>query len=290
MRVTALRAALLLWLVAAPASAQPRLTLHLGPYDEIDWRARVARSFGESDREGDEGMLASEENAIASMVTLLSQVRISSAQTVAGRLETQSELSALLATRIRDVAARRRSSRSDGSLTVRLDLDFTTTLGPLVAPEFGGGKPLVALVCPTCGQRWPEKRAFPEGVATGAAEGPPITGIVLRAGTLRYQPALFPRLLDLQGRQVYGPAFARRDAALVDGLVAYLGDGDPLIEERVGKRPLTITPLGVRAGCDFVLADADVHRLHGSARGLRMLQECRVVVVSGGVDRAGSAP
>lgn len=164
---------------------------------------------------------------------------------------------------------------------VRLELDFLRALSPLVAPPIGGGKPLVPLVCPTCGQRWPEARPFPVGVEQGGAEGPPITGIVLQAGNLRYEPALFPRLVDLEGHEVYGPAFARDDAVHVDGLVAYLSPGDPHLSHRVGANPLVLTPLGVRATCDFVLGDDDVRKMHGSARSLKMLQECRVVVVNG---------
>ncbi len=211
----------LICLSASVAGAQSWLTQRVGPYDEIDWRARVAHSLGQSKSGGQEGLIEAEEGAIASMVDILSRVRIDAGTTVANRVEERPELSALLSTRIRDVASRRRSTRADGGLIVRLELDFLTALSPLVAPPIGGGKPLVPLVCPTCGQRWPEARPFPVGVDQGGAEGPAITGIVLQTGSLRYEPALFPRLVDLEGHEVYGPAFAHDAVLHVDGLVEY---------------------------------------------------------------------
>jgi hypothetical protein len=270
--------------------AQELLLLHPAPYEEIDWCSGVVRSFGEAAEPAPAGWTLARQEAEASMLGLLALVRIDAAETVGQRLRRDPELESLLRGRIPKVARSRRASRSDGQLTLRLDLGFPTLLSPLVAPEFGGGKPLAPLLCPLCGNPWPRSRPYPPGPQPLPNQSDLPTGVVVHAGNLRFEPALFPRLLDLNGAEVYGPAFAQREPALAQGLVRYLEDDAPLALRRVGAHPLHLQPLGVRGACDFVIGDEDVQRLHGDARMLRLLQECRVVVTTAPLPGAGELP
>ena len=261
------------------AQGQDWLRLRPRPYEELDWHTWIARSFGEAPGGGSEGRVLSADRANDSMLRLLAGVRIDATATLQDRMSQEEQLAEAVAGRISELARQRRASRADGRLTVRLELDFLAALGALIAPSFGGGVSLVPLICPTCGQHWPETRPFPASVARAPGEATPVTGVVVHVGTLRYEPALFPRLVDLEGREVYGPGFARRDRALESGLLLY-ALAPEMVESRVGAHPLHIKPLGVRGGCDFVISGEDVRRLHANGRALEVMAECRVIVTS----------
>ncbi len=275
---------------AEQAGAQEILLLHPAPYEEIDWRSGSLRSFGEAAEPAPRGWNLARQEAEDSMMALLALVRIDAGETLGQRLRGDSALEALLREKISQVAHSRRASRSDGQLTVRLELKFLTLLSPLVAPKFGNGKPLAPLLCPLCGNPWPRSRPYPPGPQPFPNQEHLPTGVMLHVGDLRFEPALFPRLLNLNGSEVYGPAFAERERALTQGLVRYVEAGDPSATERVGEHPLHLRPLGVRGACDFVVSDEDVQHLHGDARMFHLLQECRVVVTTAPFPVSESAP
>lgn len=261
------------------------LRIRIGPFDEIDWQTRTVRSYGEAAPGGqgrEAGIRQARARASDSMLALMRKVRVDDSVTLGSRMESDPDVAAQVGSAVDSQVVSRFSNRSDGSITVRLELDLLETVAGLVAPRFGGGRPLVSLACPTCGQHWPAGHPLPNGLelttATQGAEA--ATGLIVRADNLRFEPALFPRLVNADGAEIYGPAFADAEHVHRAGLVSYVTVGDPAIERRVGARPLVIHPLGVRAGCDFVLSAEDVRRIHGNSLTLDALRAARVVIVT----------
>ena len=116
------------------------------------------------------------------------------------------------------------------------------------------------------------------------------TGIVVDARGIGLIPSLSPRILDENGREVFGAAFASREFAVQNGMVGYTTDlqtasSDP----RVADKPLLIKGLKTKGlnHCDIVVSISDANKLRGHFDHLCFLKRCAVVIVS---DPSGPPP
>jgi hypothetical protein len=109
------------------------------------------------------------------------------------------------------------------------------------------------------------------------------TGLVVDARGLGVMPALAPRVLDSEGKEIYGAAVVSRDWAIKNGMVGYAKtvDGARGLKDRVGDNPAVIK--GVRAEgaskTDLVLSADDAASLRSATQNLKFLNEARVVFV-----------
>ena len=104
------------------------------------------------------------------------------------------------------------------------------------------------------------------------------TGLIVDARGLDINPALAPRILDGEMRELYGPPFVRRDLLVRGGIALYVDDMDVAAARgRVGDRPLVVR--GVRASgagnTDIVISGSSASLFRGSA----FLEEGRVIIV-----------
>ena len=176
---------------------------------------------------------------------------------------------------------------SDGTVEVSGEIPLNRDVRELlISPPAEKGSPIVPLMCPLCSQPWPEGRAVPEGFENSINAAYPSdvhhSGLVIYVKDLLFFPCLAPRIVNEDGRVIYDPSFADLSCMMQSGLVSYHGSrDDPGIEERVGKRPLTISAVGV-AGMnrtDLVINVADSRLVHSSYHNLKLLSGCRVAVV-----------
>ena len=91
-----------------------------------------------------------------------------------------------------------------------------------------------------------------------------------------------PKILNEEGKEVYGSAWVSRDYAVREGMVGYLKD--PVAAQtnpRVTDRPLMVKALKVTGDgrVDMVIANADAAMLHSVAQNLSFLEKCRVIVL-----------
>lgn len=121
--------------------------------------------------------------------------------------------------------------------------------------------------------------AAPEGAASpAAADG--ATGLLVDARGTGVLPALAPRLLDEQGRQLYSADMVEVGARRKSGAIAYARDPDAArrqLASRLGEKPRVVK--AVRAiGPDLVVPDAEAEAL---LRGPpAFLAQGRVVIVT----------
>lgn len=175
---------------------------------------------------------------------------------------------------------------SDGSVLAEYDVNLTGTLLKTLMPMTGGGMPLAPLCCPTCKRPWPETLAVPEGVTlipkeTGLTTN--YTGIVIDASGLKLSPALFPKILNEDDKEVYGLSFVAGNSAQDLGLISYVHSlSDAYRNDRAGLNPLRIDALRVsgRLNCDIVIANSDAVRMHQSQSNLKLLEHCQVIVIT----------
>ncbi|MEO0093150.1 MAG: hypothetical protein ABIK67_02695 [candidate division WOR-3 bacterium] len=175
---------------------------------------------------------------------------------------------------------------SDGSVLAEYEVTLTGTILSTLLPKTGGGVPLVPLCCPICKRPWPDTLEIPEGVTLIPQELEPITnytGFIIDARGLKLTKALFPKILNEDGKEVYGLSFVQSNYAQELGLVSYVKTiAEAFRSERVGANPLRIDALRTsgRTNSDIVITNSDAQRMHQSQRNLKLLERCQVVIIT----------
>ncbi len=151
---------------------------------------------------------------------------------------------------------------SDGSVEVTVGMKLTGALADALLPK----GPLTP----------------PTGIGGAATPGQAYTGLIVDARGLGVRPAMVPKILNEDGKEVYGSAWVNRDYAVREGMVGYLKD--PVAAQanpRVTDKPLMVKALKVSgdARVDLVVTNADAAMLHGAAQNLSFLEKCRVIVL-----------
>ncbi|MFP4164172.1 MAG: hypothetical protein ACLFQB_07920 [Chitinispirillaceae bacterium] len=108
------------------------------------------------------------------------------------------------------------------------------------------------------------------------------TGLIIDCRGMKIKPALSPRVLDENGKEVYGSAYVSREWAIKHGIVGYskeLGAASKL--ERTGDSPGKIKALKAKGDnlTDVVISNKDANDVRNAADNLKFLSECRVVLV-----------
>lgn len=120
------------------------------------------------------------------------------------------------------------------------------------------------------------------GTLTPATPGQLYTGLIVDARGLGIKPAMAPKILNEDGKEVYGSAWISRDYAVREGMVGYLKDPvQAQTNPRVTDKPLLVKALKVSgdARVDMVITNADAAMLHSASENLSMLQKCRVIIL-----------
>jgi len=150
---------------------------------------------------------------------------------------------------------------SDGSVEVTVGMKLTGALADQLLPK----TPPVA----------------PMAVTPGAG-GQAFTGLIVDARGLGVKPAMAPKVLNEEGKEVYGSAWINRDWAVREGMVGYLKDpGQAQQNPRVTDKPLLVKAVKTTgdARVDVVISNADAAMLQGAAQNLSFLEKCRVIIL-----------
>ena len=108
------------------------------------------------------------------------------------------------------------------------------------------------------------------------------TGLVVDATGISVNPAMAPRLLDEDGKEVYSAAFASREFAVQKGMSGYSKDFKTAkTSPRVENNPLSVKGLRTTGpgNCDIVISNADASILRSSSGHLAFLKTCKVIIV-----------
>jgi hypothetical protein len=114
------------------------------------------------------------------------------------------------------------------------------------------------------------------------AGNPVYTGIIFDSTGLNLRPAMSPKVLDEEGREVYGSAFVSQEWATKYGIVGYVKDVEAAKKnDRVTNNPLTIKGVKISGtgGSDLIITNADAQGLRDMSKNLSFLEQCRVLVV-----------
>jgi len=116
----------------------------------------------------------------------------------------------------------------------------------------------------------------------GEGENSHFTGLIVDCRGFHVRPSMSPRILDENGKEVYGSVTVSRDYAIGHGMVGYTKElEDAKVDLRVANRPLAVK--GIRTSknglSDIIVSTADAAKIRGTASNLNFLQKCKVIIV-----------
>ena len=152
---------------------------------------------------------------------------------------------------------------SDGSVEVTIMMDMGGEFASVVLPP----PPVMPGPMPPTGAEAPAQV---------------FTGLVIDARGLGTRPAMAPKILDENGKEIYGSAMVDREYAVQQGMVGYAKDlSAAQANSRVTDKPITVKALKTSgpAKCDLVISSGDAAKLAAAAENLSFLQKCRVMLV-----------
>ncbi|MFZ5562417.1 MAG: LPP20 family lipoprotein [Thermodesulfobacteriota bacterium] len=165
---------------------------------------------------------------------------------------------------------------SDGTVEVTVQMSLNGELAQAVLPPDFGTMPTPP-VAP--GMTMP---AAPAPAAPAPATSPVYTGLVVDAKGLGAKPAMAPKIVDQEGKEVYGSAYVSREYAISQGMSGYSKQLESArANERVTDNPLVVKGLKTDGPgqCDIVISNADAAMLKKTSESLSFLEKCRVMIV-----------
>jgi hypothetical protein len=111
---------------------------------------------------------------------------------------------------------------------------------------------------------------------------PVYTGIVVDARGLGASPAVFPKIIDETGAEVYGPAVADKTFAMHQGICGYTGDPAAARDnQRVSGNPLTVKGMSAEGAgkSDIRISNDDARQIRSAEESLGFMKKCRVMIV-----------
>jgi hypothetical protein len=203
--------------------------------------------------------------AYRNLLEAVKGVRVDSTTTVENFIVTSDAIRTEVSGIIQGAMIMDKKYMSDGSVEVTVGMKLAGALADTLLPK----------TLPTP----------PTGLTGTLAPGTPgqlYTGLIVDARGLGVKPAMAPKILNEDGKEVYGSAWINRDYAVREGMVGYLKDPvQAQTNPRVADKPLMVKALKVAgdARVDMVITNADAAMLHNAAENLSMLQKCRVIIL-----------
>ena len=153
---------------------------------------------------------------------------------------------------------------SDGTVEVTLRMPMAGGFAEVIIPKALEKKP---------------EAAPPAGPAPS---GDVFTGMVVDARGLQARPAMAPKVLDENGKEVYGSMNVDKQFAVQQGMSGYARDLTAAQSNaRVTNNPVSVKGLKTEGPgkSDIVISNADDDKIRGAADNMTFLKKCRVMIV-----------
>ncbi|HUH66856.1 MAG TPA: hypothetical protein VLZ07_10525 [Syntrophales bacterium] len=162
-----------------------------------------------------------------------------------------------------------------GAKVVNQDYLSDGTVEVTVRMPMAGG--LAEVIIPKALEKKPESTP-PAPAGTGEV----YTGMVVDARGLQARPAMAPKILDENGKEVYGSMNVDKEFAVQQGMSGYARDLTAAQSNpRVTNNPVSVK--GIKTDgpghADIVISNADADKIRGAADNMTFLKKCRVMIV-----------
>ncbi|HEX9113706.1 MAG TPA: hypothetical protein VF888_05095 [Nitrospirota bacterium] len=200
--------------------------------------------------------------AYRNLLEAVKGVRVDSTTTVENFMVTSDAIKTEVSGIIQGAMVMDKKYMSDGSVEVTVGMKMSGALADALLPKDLGTRP-----------------SLPAGAASS---GQLYTGLIVDARGLGVRPAMAPKILNEDGKEIYGSAWISRDYAVREGMVGYLKDpAAAQSNPRVTDKPLLVKAVKVSgdAHVDTVISNADAAALQSASQNLSMLEKCRVIIL-----------
>ena len=204
--------------------------------------------------------------AYRNLLEAVKGVRVDSTTTVENFIVTSDVIKTQVNGIIQGATIMDKKYMSDGAVEVTVGMKLTGALAEMLLPKTAPAAPGAPAATPT----------------PGVAAGQLYTGLIVDARGLGVRPAMAPKILNEDGKEVYGSAYINRDWAVREGMVGYLKDpAAAQANPRVTDKPLMVKALKVsgEGRVDTVISNADAAALQSASQNLSMLEKCRVIIL-----------
>ncbi len=204
-------------------------------------------------------------DAYRNILEVIKGVRVDSNTVVRDFMTENDEIRTSVEGVVRNFTVVNQDYMSDGTIEVTVRMNLSGRLSQTVLPK--GPEP--------------EPSAAP-APAPAAPTADSVTGLVIDARGLAARPAMSPKIVDENGKEVYGSMQVDRQYAIQQGMTGYARDLTAAQSNpRVTSNPLSVK--GIRADgpgkCDIIISNADAAKVRASAEAMNYLQKCRVMIV-----------
>jgi hypothetical protein len=202
--------------------------------------------------------------AYRNLLEAVKGVQIDSATTVENFMVTSDVIKTQVSGVIQGATIMDKKYMSDGSVEVTVGMKLTGALADTLLPKGPATPPM------------------PPAGAVSGTPGQVYTGLIVDARGLGVRPAMSPKIMNEDGKEVYGSAYINRDWAVREGMVGYLKDpAAAQANPRVTDRPFMVKALKVSGDgrVDMVISNTDAATLQGITQNLSMLEKCRVIIL-----------
>jgi hypothetical protein len=106
--------------------------------------------------------------------------------------------------------------------------------------------------------------------------------MVIDARGLQARPAMSPKVLDENGKEVYGSMNVDREYAVQQGMSGYARDLTAAQSNpRVTNNPVSVKGMKTEGPgkSDIIISNADAEKIRGASDNLLFLKKCRVMIV-----------
>ena len=183
---------------------------------------------------------------------------------------------------------------SDGTVEVTLRMPLSGGFSQIIIPKALGKRPEVTppspppAAPPETPAAPPETPVIPPEIpavpapAAPAPAGEVYTGMVVDARGLQARPAMAPKVLDENGKEVYGSMNVDKEYAVQQGMSGYARDLTAAQSNpRVTNNPVSVKGIKTEGPgrADIVISNADADKIRGVSENLTFLKKCRVMIV-----------
>ena len=108
------------------------------------------------------------------------------------------------------------------------------------------------------------------------------TGLIFDAQSLSFVPSASVKILDEDGREVYGSAYVSKEWAEKEGIVGYAKSlEDAKANQRVSGNPLVIKAMKCTGpnSKDLVISNEDARKVRDLSKNINFLDKAKVMVV-----------
>jgi len=156
---------------------------------------------------------------------------------------------------------------SDGSveITMEIPIDGIGGIGEALLANSVGENPSVT--------KFEGKKAKKEQI---------FSGLIIDCRGLKIKPSLSPKVLDEDGKEIYGSAYVSKEWAVKYGIVGYSKSVEKAAKlDRVGDKPGKVKAVKASGdnNTDVVIGKDDAADIRSAAKNLKFLSQCRVILV-----------